>query len=92
MSDVDQAQSLVARAAEAMGAVRVLVNNAGGASSVPGGAGPLQGASVEGFDAIFQLNVRCPLFASLRAIERMIAIGGQTPLSPVPETTVDPGE
>jgi quinolinate synthase len=27
-----------------------------------------------------------------RAIERMIAIGGQHPLSPVPETTVDPGE
>ena len=27
-----------------------------------------------------------------RAIERMIAIGGQHPLSPVPETTADPGE
>ena len=27
-----------------------------------------------------------------RAIERMIAIGGQSPLSPIPETTVDPGE
>src|SRR5258705_6120594 len=27
-----------------------------------------------------------------RAIERLIAIGGQAPLSPVPETTVDPGE
>ena len=27
-----------------------------------------------------------------RAIERMIAIGGQQPLSPVPNTTVDPGE
>jgi quinolinate synthase len=27
-----------------------------------------------------------------RAIERMIAIGGRTPLSPVPETTNDPGE
>jgi quinolinate synthase len=27
-----------------------------------------------------------------RAIERMIAIGGQRPLSPVPEETVDPGE
>jgi quinolinate synthase len=27
-----------------------------------------------------------------RAIERMVAIGGQHPLSPVPETTVDPGE
>ena len=26
------------------------------------------------------------------AIERMIAIGGQTPLSPKPETTADPGE
>lgn len=27
-----------------------------------------------------------------KAIERMIAIGGQRPLSPKPETTVDPGE
>ena len=27
-----------------------------------------------------------------RAIERMIAIGGQHPLSPVPESTIDPGE
>jgi quinolinate synthase len=27
-----------------------------------------------------------------RAIERMIAIGGQSPLSPVPENTIDPGE
>jgi quinolinate synthase len=27
-----------------------------------------------------------------RAIERMVAIGGQTPLSPAPTTTTDPGE
>jgi quinolinate synthase len=27
-----------------------------------------------------------------RAIERMVAIGGQHPLSPKPETTSDPGE
>jgi quinolinate synthase len=27
-----------------------------------------------------------------RAIERMVAIGGNAPLSPVPETTTDPGE
>ncbi|HKH90834.1 MAG TPA: quinolinate synthase NadA [Gemmatimonadaceae bacterium] len=27
-----------------------------------------------------------------RAIERMIAIGGQHPLSPVPQSTIDPGE
>jgi quinolinate synthase len=26
------------------------------------------------------------------AIERMVSIGGQTPLSPVPEASVDPGE
>ena len=26
------------------------------------------------------------------AIERMVAIGGQTPLSPVPEASEDPGE
>jgi hypothetical protein len=26
------------------------------------------------------------------AIERMVAIGGQTPLSPVPESSEDPGE
>jgi quinolinate synthase len=26
------------------------------------------------------------------AIERMIAIGGQHPLSPVPQSTIDPGE
>jgi NAD(P)-dependent dehydrogenase (short-subunit alcohol dehydrogenase family) len=75
MSEVDKAQGLVARAAEAMGAVHVLVNNAGGSSSVPGGIGPLEGATLEGFDAILQLNVRCPLFASLRAAERMIAQG-----------------
>jgi quinolinate synthase len=27
-----------------------------------------------------------------RAIERMVAIGGQTPLSPAPASTKDPGE
>jgi quinolinate synthase len=26
------------------------------------------------------------------AIERMVSIGGQTPLSPVPEASEDPGE
>jgi len=26
------------------------------------------------------------------AIERMVSIGGQTPLSPVPDASVDPGE
>ncbi len=40
-----------------------------------------------------RITVPAPVAArARRAIERMIAIGGQQPLSPVPETTVDPGE
>jgi quinolinate synthase len=40
-----------------------------------------------------RITVPAPIADRARlAIERMIAIGGQRPLSPVPETTVDPGE
>jgi quinolinate synthase len=40
-----------------------------------------------------RITVPAPVAArARRAIERMIAIGGQQPLSPVPEKTVDPGE
>ena len=39
------------------------------------------------------INVRGDVAArARRAIERMVAIGGQTPLSPVPASTQDPGE
>jgi NAD(P)-dependent dehydrogenase (short-subunit alcohol dehydrogenase family) len=75
IGDLDQSQKLIERAVAEMGAIHVLVNNAGGGSSVPGGVGPLDGATVEGFDSVFNLNVRSPLFASLRAAERMIAQG-----------------
>jgi quinolinate synthase len=44
-------------------------------------------------DMTHRITVPAPVAArARRAIERMIAIGGQHPLSPVPETTVDPGE
>jgi quinolinate synthase len=40
-----------------------------------------------------RITVPAPVAArARRAIERMIAIGGQQPLSPVPQSTVDPGE
>jgi quinolinate synthase len=40
-----------------------------------------------------RITVPAPIASrARRAIERMVAIGGQHPLSPVPETTVDPGE
>ena len=40
-----------------------------------------------------QITVRGDIAArARRAIERMVAIGGQTPLSPAPATTEDPGE
>ena len=75
IGDLDQSQKLIERVVTEMGAIHVLVNNAGGGSSVAGGVGPLDGATVEGFDSVFNLNVRSPLFASLRAAERMIAQG-----------------
>jgi quinolinate synthase len=44
-------------------------------------------------DMTHRITVPAPVAnRARRAIERMIAIGGQHPLSPVPETTVDPGE
>lgn len=44
-------------------------------------------------DLTHRITVPAPVAdRARRAIERMIAIGGQHPLSPVPATTVDPGE
>jgi 7-alpha-hydroxysteroid dehydrogenase len=71
LQDVRQAQSMVARAVDALGALHVLVNNAGGAVDVPGAMGPLSEATPEAFDGMFALNVRSPLFASLAAAEQM---------------------
>ncbi len=72
MNDMDAALALVDNAREAMGRLHILVNNAGGGSSVKGGLGPLQEASVAGFDAIYQLNLRVPFFMTQKAAEHMI--------------------
>jgi NAD(P)-dependent dehydrogenase (short-subunit alcohol dehydrogenase family) len=73
--DVDQATALVHRASDLMGGLDVLVNNAGGWGSTPGAVGPILDATVAGFDAVYQLNVRSPLFASVTAAKMMIGQG-----------------
>jgi NAD(P)-dependent dehydrogenase (short-subunit alcohol dehydrogenase family) len=76
MEDLDQALGLVAGADEAMGGIDVLVNNAGGGSSVKGGLGGLEETTPEGFDAVYQLNVRVPFFTSQAAARVMAGRGG----------------
>jgi len=75
MSDLDQGERLIDTAKEAMGQIDVLVNNAGGGDMAPGSFGPLDETTPEGFDAIYRLNVRSPLFASIRAAKYMVEQG-----------------
>ena len=76
MGDLDAALGLVDSAIAAMGRIDVWVNNAGGGSSVKGGIGPLEEATIEGFDAIYQLNVRAPFFCARKVADHMAAGGG----------------
>ncbi|MEM7120108.1 MAG: glucose 1-dehydrogenase [Pseudomonadota bacterium] len=76
MGDLDQALGLVDQAIDAMGAIDVWINNAGGGSSVKGGVGPIEEATVEGFDAIYQLNVRVPFFCARKTADHMATRGG----------------
>lgn len=73
--DIEQAGQLIGRAADAMGGLDILVNNAGGWGPLPGAAGPIMDATVDGFDSVFGLNVRSPLFASIEAARVMIEQG-----------------
>jgi 7-alpha-hydroxysteroid dehydrogenase len=75
MADLGQALALIERATELMGSLHILVNNAGGGSSVAGGTGPLERATPEGFDDVFALNLRSPFFAALHAAKQMVAQG-----------------
>ncbi len=61
------AQAAVDRTAAELGGLDVLVNNAGGIVDVPGAVGPLAETTPDAFDAMYALNVRTPLFASLAA-------------------------
>lgn len=75
LSDVDRAQHAVTEAAEVMGGLDVLVNNAGGWGTTPGAVGPILEATVDGYDAIYGLNVRSPLFATITAARIMARQG-----------------
>lgn len=73
--DVTAAQELVRTAQKELGGVDILVNNAGGWGSTPGAVGPILEATIEGFDAVFDLNVRSPLFATIEAAKVMVEQG-----------------
>jgi NAD(P)-dependent dehydrogenase (short-subunit alcohol dehydrogenase family) len=62
-------------AARELGSLDVLVNNAGGITDLPGSIGPLAETTVEAFDAMYAINVRTPLFASLAACRLMARQG-----------------
>jgi NAD(P)-dependent dehydrogenase (short-subunit alcohol dehydrogenase family) len=76
LSKAETGQELVPWAVEKMGGLDVLVNNAGGASTVPGGKGPLESATYEGMRAIYGLNLETPFFTCVAAIEHMKQNGG----------------
>jgi 7-alpha-hydroxysteroid dehydrogenase len=75
LASAEQAQAMVARAADELGGLDVLVNNAGGIVDLPGAVGPLSEATPEAFDAMYAVNLRSPLFASLAASRLMAGQG-----------------
>ena len=75
IADAGAARAMVEKAAMAMGAVDILVNNAGGGLDAPGAGGELVDTTPEGFDHVFALNVRSPLYATTTAVRHMIDKG-----------------
>ena len=75
MGDTRKAVEMVDAAAKALGGLDVLVNNAGGILDLGGSVGPLAETTLEAFDAMYALNVRTPLFASVAACRLMARQG-----------------
>ncbi len=75
MASAMAAQEMVARAADELGGLHMLVNNAGGILDLPGAVGPLAEATPEAFDAMYALNLRSPLFAAQAAARVMAGQG-----------------
>ncbi|MDQ6691211.1 MAG: glucose 1-dehydrogenase [Actinomycetota bacterium] len=75
MLDVEAARAMVDRAAEVMGGLHVLVNNAGGMLDMPGAVGALTEATPAAFDGMISLNLRSPLFAAIAAAKVMATQG-----------------
>jgi len=76
LANTSEAVTMVNAAAGELGALDILVNNAGGITNVPGSVGPLSEATLEAFDAMYALNVRTPLFASVAACRVMARQSG----------------
>ncbi len=72
---VSEAERLIGRAIEVMGGIDILVNNAGGWGTTAGAVGPIFEATIAGFDAVYNLNVRSPLFATIAAARAMVTQG-----------------
>jgi NAD(P)-dependent dehydrogenase (short-subunit alcohol dehydrogenase family) len=75
LGNTNRAVETVDAAASELGSLDVLVNNAGGITDLPGSIGPLAETTVEAFDAMYAINVRTPLFASLAACRLMARQG-----------------
>jgi NAD(P)-dependent dehydrogenase (short-subunit alcohol dehydrogenase family) len=75
LTDDAQAGQLVGETVAAIGGIDILVNNAGGWGDTPGAVGPILEATPEGFDFVFRLNVRSPLFLTIAAAKAMIGQG-----------------
>jgi NAD(P)-dependent dehydrogenase (short-subunit alcohol dehydrogenase family) len=75
LGNTNHAVETVDAAASELGSLDVLVNNAGGITDLPGSIGPLAETTVEAFDAMYAINVRTPLFASLAACRLMARQG-----------------
>jgi NAD(P)-dependent dehydrogenase (short-subunit alcohol dehydrogenase family) len=75
LAKTEESVRMVNAAAADLGSLDILVNNAGGITDVPGSAGPLDKATIEAFDAMYALNVRTPLFASVAACRLMARQG-----------------
>jgi len=75
LGNTNRAVETVDAAARELGSLDVLVNNAGGITDLPESIGPLAETTVEAFDAMYAINVRTPLFASLAACRLMARQG-----------------
>ncbi len=75
LGNTNRAVETVDAAARELGSLDVLVNNAGGITDLAGSIGPLAETTVEAFDAMYAINVRTPLFASLAACRLMARQG-----------------